>query len=120
MLTKNLLTILIMVPLMAISAAAHAGSTITDKSYWPSEARAHKTRLTKRKANLILRSRTTDQCRGRSMRTTLHPHGVIRAAQNSGDVRPGPKLKWLRTGSTSATCFEPQRSTPKEYSPFTR
>jgi hypothetical protein len=26
-------------PLVAISAAAHAGSTITDKSYWPSEAR---------------------------------------------------------------------------------
>jgi len=26
-------------PLMAISATAQAGSTITDKSYWPSEAR---------------------------------------------------------------------------------
>jgi hypothetical protein len=26
-------------PLMAISATAHAGSTITDKSYWPSEVR---------------------------------------------------------------------------------
>jgi hypothetical protein len=24
---------------MAISATAHAGSTITDKSYWPNEAR---------------------------------------------------------------------------------
>jgi hypothetical protein len=26
-------------PLVAISATAYAGSTITDKSYWPNEAR---------------------------------------------------------------------------------
>lgn len=36
---KHLLTISLMLPLVAISATAHAGSTITDKSYWPSEAR---------------------------------------------------------------------------------
>ena len=39
MLTKRLLTISLMLPLVAVSATAHAGSTITDKSYWPSEAR---------------------------------------------------------------------------------
>ena len=39
MLTKHLLTISLLLPLMAISATAYAGSTITDKSYWPSEAR---------------------------------------------------------------------------------
>jgi hypothetical protein len=39
MLKKNLLTISFLLPLVAISATAHAGSTITDKSYWPSEAR---------------------------------------------------------------------------------
>ena len=39
MLTKHLLTISLLLPLVAISATAHAGSTITDKSYWPSEAR---------------------------------------------------------------------------------
>jgi hypothetical protein len=39
MLAKRLLTISLLLPLVAISAAAHAGSTITDKSYWPSEAR---------------------------------------------------------------------------------
>jgi hypothetical protein len=39
MLTKRLLTISLLLPLMAISATAHAGSTITDKSYWPNEAR---------------------------------------------------------------------------------
>jgi hypothetical protein len=28
-----------LLPLMAMSATAHAGSTITDQNYWPSEAR---------------------------------------------------------------------------------
>jgi hypothetical protein len=35
---KHRFTISLLVPLVAMSAAAHAGSTITDKSYWPSEA----------------------------------------------------------------------------------
>ena len=39
MLTKHLLKISLLLPLVAISATAHAGSTISDKSYWPSEAR---------------------------------------------------------------------------------
>jgi hypothetical protein len=39
MLTKRYLTISLLLPLLAISATAHAGSTITDKSYWPSAAR---------------------------------------------------------------------------------
>jgi hypothetical protein len=39
MLTKHLLKISLLLPLVAISATAHAGSTIADKSYWPSEAR---------------------------------------------------------------------------------
>jgi hypothetical protein len=39
MLTKHLLTISLLLPLVAMSATARAGSTITDKSYWPSEAR---------------------------------------------------------------------------------
>ena len=37
--TKHLRKISLLLPLMAISATAYAGSTITDKSYWPSEAR---------------------------------------------------------------------------------
>lgn len=36
---KHLLTISLLLPLVAISATAYAGSTITDKSYWPNEAR---------------------------------------------------------------------------------
>jgi hypothetical protein len=37
--TKKPLTISLLLPLMAASASAYAGSTITDKSYWPNEAR---------------------------------------------------------------------------------
>ena len=37
MLTKHLLKISLLLPLVAISATAHAGSTI--KGYWPSEVR---------------------------------------------------------------------------------
>jgi hypothetical protein len=37
--TKHFLTISLLLPLVAISATAQAGSTITDKSYWPNEAR---------------------------------------------------------------------------------
>jgi hypothetical protein len=39
MLKKSLLAFSLLLPLTAISATAHAGSTISDKSYWPSEAR---------------------------------------------------------------------------------
>lgn len=36
--TKHLLTMSLLLPLVVISATAQAGSTITDKSYWPNEA----------------------------------------------------------------------------------
>lgn len=39
MLTKPFFAISILLPLVAISATANAGSAITDKSYWPSAAR---------------------------------------------------------------------------------
>ncbi len=39
MLKKHLLKISLVLPLVAMSATAYAGSTISDKSYWPSEAR---------------------------------------------------------------------------------
>jgi hypothetical protein len=38
MLRKSLLTISFLLTLTALSATAHAGSTITNKSYWPNEA----------------------------------------------------------------------------------
>jgi len=36
---RPLFTISLLLPLVAISATAQAGSTISDRSYWPSEAR---------------------------------------------------------------------------------
>ena len=39
MLKRPILAISFLLRLMAISTAAHASSTITDKSYWPGEAR---------------------------------------------------------------------------------
>ena len=36
---KYLLAISFLLPLVAISATAQAGSTISDKSYWPNDAR---------------------------------------------------------------------------------
>lgn len=38
MLKKTLLTISLLLPFAAMSGLAQAGSTITDKSYWPNEA----------------------------------------------------------------------------------
>lgn len=40
MLKKPILTISLLLPLAAMSGIAQAGSTITDKSYWPSESRS--------------------------------------------------------------------------------
>lgn len=37
--TKHILTMSLLMLLMAVSATAQAGSTISDRSYWPSEAR---------------------------------------------------------------------------------
>ncbi len=51
MLTKHLLKISLLLPLMAISATAYAGSTITDKSYWPSEARRNAYAVTAPQSN---------------------------------------------------------------------
>lgn len=39
MLKNNLVIISLLLPIATLSATAQAGSTITDKSYWPNEAR---------------------------------------------------------------------------------
>jgi hypothetical protein len=68
MLTKKLLTISLLLPLMAASASAYAGSTITDKNYWPSEARQRsKPRMTS--ATLLA------QHRDRADHNTRKAHG---------------------------------------------
>ncbi|OAF17834.1 hypothetical protein [Bradyrhizobium neotropicale] len=40
MLKKIFLTLSFLLPLVALTASAQAGSTISDKSYWPNEARS--------------------------------------------------------------------------------
>lgn len=37
--SKSFFALTLLLPLLAVSATAHAGSTITDKSYWPNAAR---------------------------------------------------------------------------------
>lgn len=46
MLKKTLLTISLLLPFAAMSGLAQAGSTITDKSYWPNEAHSTAYRTT--------------------------------------------------------------------------
>ena len=38
--TKHLLAISLALPIFAMSVSAYAGATISDKRYWPSEARS--------------------------------------------------------------------------------
>ena len=38
--TKHLLAISLALPIFAMSASAYAGATISDKRYWPSEAKS--------------------------------------------------------------------------------
>src|SRR5882757_7015655 len=99
MLTKHLLKISLLLPLVAMSATAQAGSTITDKSYWPSDARQSvqdRTIGSQRGLNApfaydpaALRSLTTRQrcVRCTRIRTRVDPHGVIRAVRNPGNAR---------------------------------
>jgi len=82
MLTKHLLKISLLLPLMAISATAYAGSTITDKSYWPSEARRTVTAVQNKPSSAFASSVMTPRFQAAPM------------ADESGNVRRyrgGPK-----------------------------
>lgn len=93
MLKKHLLTIPLLLPLVAISATALAGSTISDKRYWPSEVR-QSTQITtvdsQRDLNSAFaydRSAPRLQPATRLARMRKHPHGgVIRVARNPADI----------------------------------
>ena len=93
MLKKNLFTISLLLPLVAISATAHAGSTITDKSYWPSEARQS------------AQNRTVDSQRDLNSafaydRTTLRlqPATVPSEGGSAWRYQGGPKSQATRSG----------------------
>ncbi|SRR6266849_3830206 len=83
MLKKRLLTISFLLRLMAISTAAHAGSTITDKSYWPDEARQTAQSSSVSSQSDFNSSLAYDW---RRIRTTVDPPDAITVGQNPRDV----------------------------------
>jgi alcohol dehydrogenase class IV len=89
MLKKHLLKISLLLPLVAISATAHAGSTITDKSYWPSEARRTAYGVTAPQNNP--RSAFADD-RGASH--LLQPTPNMNDGGSSPHYHGGPKYPW--------------------------
>jgi hypothetical protein len=86
MLKKTLIAISLISPLWAISATAHAGSTITDKSYWPSAARQSAQAPRSGLDSALAYDRPASVCSRLRMRTTPGPHGVIRADRIRGDA----------------------------------
>ena len=81
MLKKHLLTIFLLLPLVAISATALAGSTISDKRYWPGEVR-QRTQITTvdLQRDLTLHSPITGQrhvCSPRLARMRSDPQAAL-------------------------------------------
>jgi len=86
MLKKHLLKISLLLPLMAMSATAYAGSTISDKSYWPSEARqSAQNRTVGSQSDLnsaFAYDRTTLRLQPATVPSEGGPRGAIRVARN--------------------------------------
>lgn len=81
---KSPLATLLLLPFIAISTLAHAGQTITDKAYWPNEARSPN-------AN---NPEQTDWRRARAMETRPAPRAAEpqpNSRQNSYRYQGGPK-----------------------------
>jgi hypothetical protein len=86
MLKKHLLKISLLLPLMAISATAYAGSTITDKSYWPSEARQNAQNRTVGSQSDLNSALAYDRAAPR-----LQPAAVTNEGGSAGRYQGGPK-----------------------------
>jgi len=86
--TKHLLTISLLLPFVAISAAAQAGSTITDKSYWPSEARQSAQNRTGSSQSDLNSAFAYDRAVSRLQPTTNTSAGSARRYHG------GPKYPW--------------------------
>ncbi len=98
MLRKHLLKLSLALPLVAISATAYAGSTTSDKSYWPNEARqSAQTRTGGAQSDLnsaFAYDRAASPLQPLTIRVTVQ-HGAITAVQNLlGESHP--KRKGLR------------------------
>ena len=88
MLKKHLLKISLLLPLVAISATAHAGSTITDKSYWPSEARQGAQSRTAGSPSDLNSAFAYDRAASR-----LQPVAVTNEAGSAWHYQGGPKSR---------------------------
>ena len=86
MLRKSLLTISLLLPFVAISATAHAGSTISDKSYWPSEARQSTQNRTNGLQSDLNSALAYDRAAPR-----LQPATVVNEGGSAGRYQGGPK-----------------------------
>jgi hypothetical protein len=93
MLTKHLLKISLLLPLVAISATAHAGSTITDKSYWPSEARQSVQTRTGNSQNDLNSALAYDRAA-----SGLRPATVANEGGSAWRYQGGPKSQMTHTG----------------------
>jgi hypothetical protein len=93
MLKKHLLKISLLLPLVAISATAHAGSTITDKSYWPSEARQGAQSRTAGSPSDLNSAFAYD---GSASRVQLAPNSYD--GQSTWHYQGGPKSQMTHTG----------------------
>ena len=92
MLKKHLLKISLLLPLMAISATAYAGSTISDKSYWPSEARQSAQRTVGSQSDLNS-AFAYDRAGSR-----LQPATVTNEGGSAWRYQGGPKFQVARSG----------------------
>jgi len=63
--TKHLLAISLALPIFAMSASAYAGVTISDKRYWPNEARSGTRRVAPRVQYLPGSRARQRKCRSR-------------------------------------------------------
>ena len=86
MLKKHLLKISLVLPLVAISATAYAGSTITDRSYWPNEARQSAQTRTWRPQGDLNSALACDRAAPR-----LRPATVVNEGGSAGRYQGGPK-----------------------------
>jgi hypothetical protein len=88
MLKKHLLKISLLLPLVAASATAHAGSTITDKRYWPSNARQSAQIRTEGAQGDLNSALAYDRAPSR-----LQPATVANETASTGRYQGGPKSR---------------------------
>ncbi len=83
---KRLFTLSLFLPLMALSGAAYAGSTIADRNYWPRDVHAQSQRGVKPQQESDWR-----RAQARATRTVVQPSAKPEVAP-TWHYQGGPKL----------------------------